>query len=66
MKPQLKIYKHLHGQNKHVCKRPGCRTMTLGSYCLDHIESAIAKEWNDLDETGEADEPPRQKLEIER
>lgn len=37
-------------KNRHVCQHPGCWTVTLGAYCLVHIES---------NETGEAVRPPR-------
>lgn len=39
----------LYGSDKpHTCQHPGCRTVTLGQFCLEHIE------------TGEAVKPPRQ------
>ena len=34
----MDVYKKLHGQNRHICQQPGCRTMVLGSYCMEHLE----------------------------
>jgi hypothetical protein len=48
MKKQLDIYKRLHGQNKHTCKRPGCTRMVLGDFCLEHLEAAIAGAWDEI------------------
>ena len=61
MRKQLEIYKKLHGQTgRHVCRHNLCSRLVLGDYCLDHLEAAISREWSDLDEQGQADEPPRQ------
>jgi hypothetical protein len=57
MKKQIEIYKKLHG--KHICNHRGCKTMVLGDFCLEHIEQAIAQQWDEI-ETSEADSPPRQ------
>jgi hypothetical protein len=48
MKKQHEIYKRLHG---HICKHPGCSTLAMGSFCLVHIESVIAKEWDEINDT---------------
>ena len=49
----MKAMKKLHGQTgKHTCKKNGCSKMVLGSFCLDHIESEISRQWQEL-ETGE-------------
>jgi len=55
MKKQIEIYKKLHG--KHTCQHPGCRTIVLGSYCLEHLEAAVAKQWEEINETGKAEKP---------
>jgi hypothetical protein len=57
MKKQLEIYSRLHGTNKHTCRHPGCQTMVMGEYCLEHIEQAIAREWEQVNDTAE---DPRQ------
>ena len=54
MKKQIEVYRKLHGQTgKHVCQRPGCTTMVMGAYCMKHLEAAIAKQWDEIIETGE-------------
>ena len=50
MKKQHEIYKRLHGQTgKHTCQAPGCTRMVLGSFCLQHLESEISQQWDELD-----------------
>ena len=54
MKKAVEIYKRLHGE--HICKQPGCNTVVMGTFCLEHIERAIAQHWEEID----ADEPQQQ------
>ena len=50
----MNAMKRLHGQtSKHVCQQPGCTTMVMGAYCMKHLEAAIAKQWDEIIETGE-------------
>jgi hypothetical protein len=46
MKKELEIYKRLHG---HICQHPNCQTAVLGEYCLEHIEQAIAQQWEEIE-----------------
>jgi hypothetical protein len=55
MNKQLEIYRRLHG--KHICQHPNCQTAVLGEYCLEHIEQAIATQWEEI----ETAEDPRQR-----
>ena len=47
MKKQIEIYKRLHGE--HICKQPGCNTVVMGTFCMVHIESAIAQKWDEIE-----------------
>jgi hypothetical protein len=62
MKKQIEIYSRLHGANKHTCQHPGCQTMVMGAYCMVHIESEIAQEWEEI----ETAENPRQTGELKQ
>jgi hypothetical protein len=55
MNKQLEIHNRLHG--KHICQHPGYNTLAMGSFCLVHIESAIARQWEQVNDTAE---DPRQ------
>jgi hypothetical protein len=41
--------KKLAGANKHTCRHPGCQTMVMGAYCMEHIEQAIAQKWDEIE-----------------
>jgi hypothetical protein len=45
----LAAMKKLHGTNRHTCRHPECQTLVLGDYCLEHLERAIAKEWEEIE-----------------